>query len=68
MKTQIVNFNKIITYDPDKNDIVEYSSKSIIIENNKIKEITNKEWYVWPNDLMPGSDLGRVCKYFSIDY
>ena len=32
------------------------------------KEITNKEWYVWPNDLMPASDLGRVCKYFSIDY
>lgn len=32
------------------------------------KEITNKEWYVWPNDLMPESDLGRVCEYFSIDY
>ena len=35
---------------------------------SQYKEITDKEWTIWPSDLMPFSDLGQVCEYLSIDY
>ncbi len=43
MISQIINFKKIVTFDIDTNSIIESSPKSIIIEDGKIKEMSNSD-------------------------